>query len=91
MLVFVIRFEYKRSFALTGDNYLVDFFTEFGSSVKEYDIIYLTLFVFILYFYNNVYFNGDKYNKKSIVITIVSLFMSIFTVMGKSYVIDGTL
>ena len=91
MLVFVIRFEYKKTFSLVGNNYLVNFFTEFNSSIKEYDIIYISLLVFIVYFYNDVYFNGNKYLKKNVIMTIISLLIAMFTVIGKSYMIDGTL
>lgn len=91
MLVFVIRFEYKKNFSLVGNNYLVNFFTEFNSSIKEYDIIYISLLVFIVYFYNDVYFNGNKYLKKNVIMTIISLLIAMFTVIGKSYMIDGTL
>lgn len=91
MFVFIIRFEYKKSFSLVGDNYLINFFNDFNSSIKDYDIIYISLLVFILYFYNDVYFNGNKYTKKNVIMTIVSFLISLFTVVGKSYMIDGTL
>ena len=91
MLVFLIRFEFNDMSSLVNSNYLSSFFAELNLSFKDYDIIYVTLLVFILYFYNSVYFNGSKYTKKSIIMTIVSFLISIFTVLCKSYVIDGTL
>ena len=91
MLVFLIRFEFNDKMSFDNSNYLSNFFAEFGSSFKNYDIIYVTLLVFILYFYNSIYFNEEKYGKKNIIITIISFLISILTVLGKSYVIDGTL
>ena len=78
MLVFLIRFEFNDMSSLVNSNYLSSFFAELNLSFKDYDIIYVTLLVFILYFYNSVYFNGSKYTKKSIIMTIVSFLISIF-------------
>ena len=91
MLVFLIRFEFNDMSSLVNSNYLSSFFAELNSSFKDYDIIYVTLLVFILYFYNSIYFNGSKYTKKNMIMTIISFLISIFTVLCKSYVIDGTL
>lgn len=91
MLVFLIRYKFNDMSSFVNSNYLSSFFAELNSSFKDYDIIYVTLFVFILYFYNSIYFNGSKYTKKNMIMTIVSFLISIFTVLCKSYVIDGTL
>ena len=65
--------------------------TELEGSLNKFDIIYVTLWLFIVYFYFNVYFDGKKYSKRNIFCTIISIIFTIITMLGKSYSISNSL
>lgn len=90
MSVFIIKFEPYNSFFLK-DSALVNFFTEFENAVKGFDIIYVTIWFFMLYFYFNVYLDGEKFNKKKIFCVITSIVLAIVTILGKSYSLSNSL
>lgn len=91
MFVFVLEFKTYNSIYTASDSAVVNFFIEFYRSLKSFDIVYVTLWIFILYFYFNVYFNDIKYSKKSFIYTVIAIIFSLITIMGKSYGIDNTL
>lgn len=91
ILVFIVEFKTYNSIYTTSNSSFVNFLTELFNSFKKFDIIYVTLWIFILYFYLNVYFDGKKYDKKSVVCTVIAVIFTVLTIIAKSYGIDNTL
>jgi len=91
ILVFLIEFRYQELIYDPGENPLIKFLYNLEFSFKSFDIMYVTLWAFIGYFYYNTYFDGKKYNKKNLTYTILAVIFTILTLIGKSYLIDYTL
>jgi len=91
MLVFLINFGVP-NLALTPDNTpLTQFFLELNISVKGFDIIYVTLYLFILYFYYHTYFDGTKYDKKDKKCTVLAIVFVVISLISKSYSLNNNL
>lgn len=91
VLVFLIDYKMCDSIHLSNDSLFVNFFVEIYQSIKNFDIIYVALWVFIFNFYYDIYFDSKKYGKINFLWIGMSIFFSIFTVIGNSYLIDNTL
>lgn len=89
-LIFVIDFK-ASNFVYNSEGTISKFFFDLTNSIKEFDIIYVTIEFCVFYFYFNTYFDGEKYNRKKLSYTILSLIFTILTLIGKSYAIDHTL
>lgn len=84
ILVFVMNVNECSSVYL-NNNWIVNFFSEIYYSLKPFDILYVTLYIFILYFYSNVYFDDKKKYKNKIISMIIAIIFSIVTLVGKTY------
>lgn len=91
MSVFIMKFEAYNPIFLKGDNGLVNFITEFEYALKGFDVIYVTIWFFMLYFYFNVYLDGEKFNKKKLFCIITSIVLTIVTVFGRSFLLSNSL
>ena len=91
VLVFLIDYKMCDAIHLSNDDLFVNFFIEIYQSIKNFDIIYVALWVFVFYFYYDLYFDGKKYSKINFIWIGMAIFFSIFTVIGNSYLIDNTL
>lgn len=67
------------------------FFKEMSLSIKQFDVMYLSLGIFIYYAYYNIYFDGQKLGKKSFINSIIAILITFITIIGKSYNMDNTL
>ena len=90
-LLFVVDFTPVNPAFLAEDNVIYNFLTEIYIAVDSYNGISVILWFLIFYFYLNVYFDGEKYKKKNLFLTIIAIIVSIFTIVCKSYTIDNTL
>ena len=91
LMVFVIDYVPFDSRFLVSESELLNFFTEFRNSIKGYNTSYVALYLFIFTFYKNVYFDGIKYNKKSLFCSIVAFLFMVLSIVANSYLIDNTL
>lgn len=73
------------------ENTIYQLATEIWLSIEEFDIAYVTLGIFIFYAYFQIYFNGTKLTKTSLINMIISIILTITIIIGKSYKIDNTL
>ena len=64
--VFTMKFEAYNPIFLKNTTGMMRFIREFEYAFKGFDIIYVTLWFLILYFYYKVYFDGEKFNKKKL-------------------------
>lgn len=60
------------------------FFMSIFLSIENFDICWITFFIFIFYFYYHTYFDNSKFNRKKIIAVIGAISMSIITIVGKS-------
>lgn len=91
MSVFIMKFEAYNPIFIKGDNALMNFITEFEYALKGFDVIYVTMWFFMLYFYFKVYLDGEKFNKKKLFCMITSIVLAIVTILGKSYSLSNSL
>lgn len=91
MFVFLIDYAALDPRYLINDSAIVSFFEEIFYSLKLFDFIYTLLFIFVFYFYVNVYFDSNKYSKKSLLCSIFSVLFVCMTILFKSYGVDNTL
>lgn len=91
LMVFAIDYVPFDPRYLASKSEMVNFFTEFRNSIEGYDTSYIALWLFIFIFYKNVYFDGTKYNKKSIFCSICAFLFMILSIVANSYSIDNTL
>lgn len=89
-LIFIIDFK-TSNVVYNGEGTISKFFFDLTNSIKDFDIIYVTIEFCVFYFYFNTYFDGKKYSRKNLSYTILSLIFTIITLIGKSYTIDQTL
>lgn len=61
------------------NNILVDIYIELYFSLKEFDVIYITLWGLIFYFYLQVYFNNKNTKKQLIISSVIAIILSIIT------------
>ena len=90
-LLFIININIPDLSYYSNRTEIYKFFTGIWLSLKEFDIIYVVLSIFIFYYFYKIYFNGNKFNKKSIINMIVSICITILLLICKSYKIDNTL
>ena len=90
LLVFILQMEPCSSFYLNNNNAIVNFFSEIYYSLEKFDIIYVSLYIFILYFYSKVYFDNQPYENKNLGIIFAFIF-SIITVVSKSFNLNNYL
>ena len=90
-LVFVVNIARPNMsfYASQSKNYQLA--TEIWLSVKDFDVIYVTMAIFVFYAYYRIYFNGEKLGKKCLINSIIAVILSAITIIGKSYKIDNTL
>ena len=91
MSVFIINFKPYLAYFPENNNDITNFFIEFEQSVKEFDIIYVTLWIFILYFYFNVIFDGKNHGKKKLIYIIGAIILTVLTIIGKSFSMTDSL
>ena len=89
--VFILKIDECASYYLNNANPIVNLFSEIFYSLEQFDVIYVTLYIFIIYFYSKVYFDYDNKYKNIVVSVIFSIIFSIITVIGNSYRINNTL
>lgn len=90
-LVFVVNISQPNMSFYANESKAYQLATEIWLSVKEFDIIYVTMAIFVFYAYYKIYFNQEKLNKKDFVNSIIAVILSAITIIGKSYKIDNTL
>lgn len=90
-LVFVVNISQPNMSFYANKSKAYQLATEIWLSVKEFDIIYVTMAIFVFYAYYKIYFNQEKLNKKDFVNSIIAVILSAITIIGKSYKIDNTL
>lgn len=82
-LVFIVDLKPANGNFYEINNKFYKFLTDIYSSLRDFDIIWVVLLIFIFYFYYNVLFN-EKTNKKMRIISgIVSLIFVGLTIIGK--------
>ncbi|MBE6158162.1 MAG: hypothetical protein E7160_05170 [Firmicutes bacterium] len=59
-------------------------FVEMNNIVSDFDFISIVFGIVIYFFYYQIYFNGEKYTKKNFIMSIISIFFSIITIVGKN-------
>ena len=91
MSVFIIDFKPYLTYFPENNPVIVNFVTEFEHSLKGFDVIYVTLWIFILYFYFNVYFDGKNYGKKKLIYIIGAIIFTVVTILGKSFSMSNSL
>ena len=91
LMVFIINYRAIDPRFLTGDSKTINFFIEINQSIKPFNFIYVALFIFILYFYNGIYFNDRKFDFKFKISLIVALLLSVLSIINESFLIDNTL
>lgn len=91
MSVFIINFKPYLTYFPNNNSAIVNFVTEFEYSLEGFDIIYVTLWMFMLYFYFNVYFDGKNHGKKKLIYIIGAIIFTIVTILGKSYTMSNSL
>lgn len=91
LLVFILKIEECSEYYLFHNNVIVNFFSELYYSLEGFDIIYVSLYIFILYFYSKVYFDDKIQYKNKTISIVLSIIFSIITVIGKSYSMNNTL
>lgn len=91
MSIFIIDFKPYLTYFPNNNNEIVNFVTEFEHSLEAFDIIYVTLWFFILYFYFNVYFDNEKHGKKKLIYIIGAIIFTVVTILGKSYMMSNSL
>ena len=90
MSIFIMKFEAYNPIFLKGDS-VTNFFTEFEYAVNGFDVVYVTVWIFMLYFYFNVYFDGEKFNKKKLFCMIISIILTVVTVVGRAFSLSNSL
>ena len=91
MSVFIINFRPYLTYFPENNSAIVNFVNEFEYSVQGFDIIYLTLWFFMMYFYFNVFFDGKKHGKKKLIYIFGSIILTIVTILGKSFMMSNSL
>ena len=89
--IFIIDFKPYLTYFPEYNNSIVNFVTEFENSIKGFDIVYLTLWFFIVYFYFNVYFDGKKHGKKRLIYIVGAIIFTVITILGKSFTMSNSL
>lgn len=80
MSVFIFDYSQPNIAFYSNYSFINKFIMEIFDSIKSFDIAYITIFIFMFYFFYKVYFNGDKINKKYVIISmIISLIIVIFS------------
>ena len=90
-LVFIVDFAPVNPAYLVEDIAIYRFISEIHIAMDNYNGISVILWIFIFYFYFSVYFDGKTNRKKSIFLILISIIISIFTIICKSYSYDNTL
>jgi hypothetical protein len=90
-LVFIVNIARPNMSFYANDSILYQYATEVWLSLKEFDTIYVTLFIFIYYAYYNIYFDGTKLSGKSFINSAIAIILTTITLIGKCYKIDNTL
>ena len=90
-LVFVVNIARPNMSFYASQSKSYQLATEIWLSVKDFDVIYVTMAIFVFYAYYRIYFNGEKLGKKSLINSIIAVILSAITIIGKSYKIDNTL
>ena len=90
-LIFVLNISQQNMNFYAEHTGLNRFVLELNLSIKDFDIMYVTLAIFIYYMYYQVYFDGKKLNKNSLINCVISLIITFTIIIGKSYKLDNTL
>ena len=90
-LVFIVTLSKPNMAFYVQESKLYQFITEIWLSLKDFDVAYVTLFVFIYYAYYNIYFDNSKLTSKSFINAAISIILTAITLIGKCYKIDNTL
>ena len=59
-------------------------FMQINQLLMDFNIVDVFMGIFVYFFYYNVYFNGEKFTKKNIIISVISIILSILMVIGKN-------
>ena len=90
-LVFIMDFKPANGTYLENHNETYKFLIDIYNSLRDFDVVWVLLIVFIFYFYYNVLFNSDKSRKGKILSVLVSLWFVGVTIVGKCFAIDNSL
>ena len=91
MLVFVVNINQQDISFYSQSSPTYQFFLELYLSVQNFDIIYVTLGIFIYYTYYHIYFDGKKLTKESFINSAIAVLLTFIIIIGKSYKVDNTL
>ena len=89
MLSIIIEYD-----IILDSNYIIDlsninFLNQFFWSLKEFDIIYITIWVLLFYFYLQVFFKQEQNKKQIIISIIIAIILSFLTTYLK--IKEGTI
>ena len=90
-LVFIMEFKPANGTYLENHNETYKFLIDIYNSLRDFDVVWVLLIVFIFYFYYNVLFNSDKSKKGKVLSALVSLWFVGVTIVGKCFAIDNRL
>ena len=90
-LVFIMEFKPANGTYLENHNETYKFLIDIYNSLRDFDVVWVLLIVFIFYFYYNVLFNSDKSKKGKVLSALVSLWFVGVTIVGKCFAIDNSL
>ena len=90
-LVFIMEFKPANGTYLENHNETYKFLIDIYNSLRDFDVVWVLLIVFIFYFYYNVFFNSDKSKKGKVLSALVSLWFVGVTIVGKCFAIDNSL
>lgn len=91
MLIFVMAINEQNMSFYQNESWLYQFVMGISLSIKEFDVMYVALGVFVFYTYYHIYFDGSKLNRDSFINSIISVILTFVVIIGKSYKIDNSL
>lgn len=90
-MVFLINFEISKGIFFKNDNVIYKFLVEFHNSINNFNVSYFLLFIFIFYFFWNMYFVKKTDKSKKIFSIWLSVILVFITIIGRSLAIDNSL
>lgn len=91
LLVFIMSIEEVNMDFYKHYSKIYQFYHAISFSLKDFDIMYVTLGIFIYYAYYNIYFDDKKLNYKNLINCLIAILLTFLTIVGKNYKIDNTL
>ena len=91
LVVFVMNIEAPNLSFYDDQGETLQFFMGISLSMKEFDVMYVTIGMFIYYTYYNIYFDKTPLTKKSFINCAIAIVLTFVTITGKSFEVDNTL